>query len=214
MKSFFEKFTAAVPAGGAPITINKAGEFILIRESDFPIELNIPGVTNGWEVCEVGIEYRMSEGESFTAFKLRTAAADAATTIQGSVGAGRITDNRLNYVSTRPNQVLRLVDAPSTTMEVVQTVGSPLASMGATGLINGAATAARGRRRYAIINNLDPTGPLWLVKGATYPADYLMYVPPLDSRRFDGDAPFYIHNPNGTTLQMVCTSVFWDAPKA
>lgn len=134
-------------------------------------------------------------------------------TIEVLYGTGEFVDSRLNVVATRENQAVRFTESPSTVWEQIQAVTTPLAAGQASGAQSGAATTARGRRKFCIINNLDATNPLWLVKGASYPADYLLYVPALTSMRVDTDATFYVHNPNGTAISYVLAHCFYTSPR-
>lgn len=213
LKTSLDSFTKSLAATNM-IPMGITAEFILFTEADFPFEIFIPGVTSGYIAATLGIEYRCTPGFAFTEVQIRNPSGTTATqTVEGFFGFGRIEDRRLNVVGTRANQAVRFSESPSTVWEQIQAVTTPLAAGQASGAQSGAATTARGRRKFCIINNLDATNPLWLVKGASYPADYLLYVPALTAMRVDTDATFYVHNPNGTAISYVLAHCFYTSPQ-
>lgn len=210
----FDSFTKTL-AAVEMTPVGMTAEFVLFTESDFPFEINIPGVTGGFVKGQLGLEYRCSPGYAFTEIQLRNPAGTTTTqTVEGYFGFGRIEDRRLNIVGTRPNQMVRFTEAPSTDVTNSTTGGGGgLASNNLTGLYSGAATGAHGRRKFAIITNEDASNDIWIVNNgasnnfASAQANKLAVVKPGTDRRIDTDADFYVFNPNGVAVHF--TASFW-----
>ena len=200
-------FLRVTVAPGATEVRGVTGARMWILESDGDLQVRI-GNRN-----EIPLSMGFKIEEDFSILSFRNANTFSVT-MDLMYGTGEFFDTRFNVVPTRSQQAVRFTEAPATVWDQIQAVGTPLPAGGASGLQSGAATTARGRRKFCIINNLDTTNPLWLVKGASYPADYLLYVPPLTSMRLDTDASFYIPNPNGTAISYVLTHCFYTSPYA
>lgn len=198
-------FLRVTVAAGATETRAVTGARLWILECDGELMVKIGNRD------EIPLTMGFKVEEDFGSLTFRNAGTSSVT-IDLMYGTGEFFDTRFNVVPTRSQQAVRFAEAPATVWEQIQSVTTPLAAGQASGAQSGAATTARGRRKFCIINNLDATNPLWLVKGSSYPADYLLYVPALTAMRVDTDATFYVHNPNGTAISYVLSHCFYTSP--
>lgn len=190
MKTIIEEFPETLPANSVPRQVNRTGEFIIITEADWPIEMNVPGMTGGWIRCELGFEYRMMAGEAFPVAYFRNPEAKACG-MRAIVGFGSVVDRRLNVVSTRPNQFVQFADAITVAVPTAKslTPGDPW-------LFSGVAldNDDLGQRKHLIITNPDAAIALEILSGTVVCG----LVQPKHSVVLETADAFTVRNPTGS----------------
>ena len=189
--------------------------FVCFTESDFPFELNIPGVTAGWIKAQLGLSYGCVEGEAFTEFQIRnpaTTGASEANAIEWQYGFGNIEDRRLNVVTTRPNQFVAFQDGKATVADGGDYTIAPWGTAAVAGF-GGVATSAHGRRKTLIVCNESPTLPVYLLRlvGATYLR--CLAVQPQTSIEVPGNVRYYVNSGGASAIRAQVHSIYYDDGK-
>ena len=150
-QTIIEEFPEELEANSVPRQVNRTGEFIVITEADWPIEMNVPGMTSGWIRCELGFEYRMVAGEAFGVAYFRNTRTDATCNMRALLGFGSVVDRRLNVVATRPNQFVQFGEAPT----ISEGFAGPLAAGDSKRFSGVSDNPACAHRKAIIITNPD-----------------------------------------------------------
>lgn len=215
-------------AAGAEQPYDITAEFVRVVEADYGFMLKVE--SQAWCNVDIGWQYRSANRELFTGIILRNPNTFPVN-LRLQHGVGEITDDRLNVVSTRPNQFVAFADAPSFTATTdARTAGSAAYSTSLSAAAGvflsanrwrpGSTSIQCGRRKAAWITNNDPLSTLEVrraaVSGGTWQTsvtfvayDLIALVQPKTTLRLDVCDDLAIVNATGSAISLVIAETFY-----